>query len=87
VEGLCRDQDDLRAAFSRQATGDVEAALAAEVDVDEDDVGPERRGGGEGLVGGRGHADHGHPVVFQQLPRRVEELGAVVDDDERARRG
>ena len=53
----------------------VEAALGAEVDVDERDVGSEGQRRVDGLIRRRGEADDGDPLVGEQLPGGLEELG------------
>ena len=58
----------------------VEAALGAEVDVDERDVGREGQRLVDGLVRCRGEADDRDPVVGEELPGGLEERRAVVHD-------
>jgi len=60
--------------------GDLEAALGAEVDFDQGDVGPQLVGEPERLGAGGRHADARHPLAFEQAAGGVQEEAAVVDD-------
>jgi hypothetical protein len=63
-----------------EALGQLQAALAAEVDVQQRDVRPQLRGPLKRLGTGRRHADDHDPLALQQAPGGVQEPGAVVDD-------
>jgi hypothetical protein len=66
--------------------GDIEAALLAQIDVDEDDIGAERAGEPECLGARRRDADDARSPALQQVARRLEEVNVVVNDEEAQRR-
>jgi hypothetical protein len=61
--------------------GELEAALAAELDVQERDVRVELLGASERLRAGRRDPDHGNSLPLQKGAGRLQEVGAVIDDE------
>ena len=88
ASGLRRDEDDRRPAVGKpgEPLRDVQAALGAEVHVDERYVRSQGQRLVDGLFRGRGEANHGDPVVSEELPGRLEERRAVVHDQAGERR-
>ena len=70
-----------------QPPNDVEAALAAEVDVDQADVGPELHGTPDRVVAVRGSAHHNDALTLQQTAGSLQEPRAVIDDQAMQRHG
>jgi hypothetical protein len=60
----------------------VEAALVAEVDVEERDVRPQLAGEPDRLGARRRHGHHPHPLALKQRAGGPQEVGAVVDDEQ-----
>ncbi len=66
---------------------EIQAALAAEVDVDQRDVWMELLDASQRLGTARRHAYDRDPLKFQEASRSVQELRAVVDDQTAQRHG
>src|ERR1700694_391032 len=60
--------------------GKFEAALRAEIDVDQYHLRPQLFGAPERLSAGRCHADNRDPLVLEQATRGFEETRVVIDD-------
>src|SRR5256885_1984938 len=81
--GVRGDQDHRSACPVRvalKAPGDLEAALSAQIDVDQRDVRPQLVDLPHRLGAGRGHPDHRDALAFQQATGSVQEVLAVIDD-------
>jgi hypothetical protein len=63
-----------------QTAGNVEAALLAEADVDERQIGIKRLREPYRLVARSCDADHRHPFVLEQATRLLAEARTIVDD-------
>jgi hypothetical protein len=76
-----RDQDHRRAEIGLgEAASQIEAALAAEHDVHQDDVGAQLAHLPERAVAGRRGADHVHALPLEQGGSRLEKGMVVVDN-------
>ena len=63
-----------------ESPGNLEATLAAQVDVDQCEVRPQIVDLPHRLGTGRGHSDHRDALAFQQATGSVQEVLAIVDD-------
>jgi len=63
-----------------ETLGQVEAALTAQVDVDQRHIGHEVGGLPDGVGDAHGHAHDGQPLALEQVTSGGEELGVVVDE-------
>ncbi len=64
-----------------QAPGELESALRAQGEVDQDDVRPAFVDPPDRLGDASRDADDGQPLALEQAAGRLEEPGAVIDDD------
>jgi DNA-binding NarL/FixJ family response regulator len=81
--GVSRDQDDgrrVRSGHGSQPVGQVQAALAAEIQIDQYDVGPQLGEASYRLRTTRRHACDRHALPLQQPAGDRQEPGTVVDD-------
>jgi hypothetical protein len=68
-----------------QAPGNVEPALIAQADVDQDDIRAELRCSLQRLRRGRGQADDAQPLAFQEIPSSLEKQGVVIHNHDTER--
>ena len=71
---MCRDQDHCRsgfASFAEELSGKLEAALAAEVDIDQNDIWPELCGALECLRTVRCAPNDGNTLSLQEAASRI----------------
>ena len=66
----------------RESAGEVEAALVAEVDIDEHDVRLKLVGVPDRLGARRRHGHHLDPLALQERAGSLQEMGVVVDDQD-----
>ena len=68
-----------------QAPGNVEPALIAQSDVDQDDIRAELRCSLQRLRRGRGHADDAQALAFQEIPSSLEKQPVVIHNQDTER--
>ena len=71
--------------MSGQAPGNVEPALIAEGDVDQDDIRPQLRCSLQRLRRGRGNADDAQALPLEESARSLEKQSVVVHDQDTER--